>query len=191
MGEIASTFRKADQENLKNFITAHQDKIRRPYGSEAVLKKRRTSLCATTNDMEYLRDLTGNRRFLTLPCSNIEWKKQNELDLDMLWGFIYDKYLQGVNYAFDQKEINEIINFNKEFLNKPESLMVLEEKFILNPEIDEGDNWMTAKEIFDNLDYQTIIPTHFKLGKELKRFSVNSKRNRVKGTLFNVRLKTN
>ena len=187
MGEISSTFRKADQENLKNFITAHQDKFRRPYDKEAIEKKRRTSLCGTTNDIEYLRDLTGSRRFLTLNCSNINWQK--EIDIDMLWGFIYDKYLKGVSYAFTHEEEREINEYNQQYLNKPESLLLLEEYFELNPEIDEGDNWMSSKEAYNKLGLQTIIPSYFKLGKELKRFGIASKRTK-KGTLFNIRLKS-
>lgn len=189
MGEIASTFRKADQENLKNFITAHQDKVRRPYGSEYILKKRRTSLCATTNDLEYLRDLTGNRRFLTLPCIDINWQHLDKIDLDMLWGCIYNMYKNHIKYTFENKEEKRIMNYNKEYLNKPEGLMLIEEKFDINPEIDEGDSWLSAKEIFDKLGFQQIIPSHFKLGKELKRFGVASKRHKQKGNLFNVRLK--
>lgn len=187
MGEIASTFRKADQENLKNFITSHQDKFRRPYDKEAISKKRRTTLCGTTNDIEYLRDLTGSRRFLTLNCIDINWQK--EIDIDMLWGYFYNLYKKGVNYAFKHEEEKEIMLYNQQYLNKPESLMLLEEYFELNPEIDEGDNWMTAKEIFSKLGFQTIIPSQFKLGKDLKKFGIQSRRHYKKGNLFNIRVK--
>lgn len=189
MGEISSTFRKADQENLKNFITAQEDRFRRPYDKLAINKKRRTTLCGTTNDIEYLRDLTGSRRFLTLNCIDIDWKR--EIDIDMLWGFIYDKYLKKVTYAFTHDEEKEIMKYNQQYLNKPESLMLLEEYFILNPEIDEGDNWMSSKEIFDKIGFNTVMTNHFKLGKELKRFGVQSKRHRTKRTVYNVRLKRN
>src|SRR3989304_6724627 len=98
IGEISATFRKSDQEALKNFITSIRDKFRIPYAKSAITQKRRTSLCGTTNDYDYVRDLTSGRRYLTLNCQSFD--KETKIDIDMLWGYIYSLFLAGMSYKF-------------------------------------------------------------------------------------------
>lgn len=190
LGEISSTFRKADMENLKNFITNHVDKVRIPYDKEATLIKRRTSFCGTTNDIEYLKDLTGNRRFLTIQCQDIALENQSKIDLNMLWGYFYDMYLKNEEkYYFSDKEVEQITVYNDQFINKPELLIQLEEKFIINPEIDEGDDWHNSNEIIQIFNGKLEITSTAKLTKEIKRLNVRHKRDKNKGNVFNLRLK--
>lgn len=62
MSELA-TLQRAQLEVAKAFITRQTDKIRPPYGARRVDFPRSTVFIGTTNDREYLSDLTGNRRF--------------------------------------------------------------------------------------------------------------------------------
>lgn len=181
IGEISSTFRKSDQEALKNFITAFKDKFRLPYAKTAIEQKRRTTLCGTTNDNEYLKDLTGTRRFLTLNCTEINFN--HDVDIDMLWGYMYSLYIKNKPYWFDIKEIDEIINNNNEYLSKPESILIIEDMFELFPSADTDANedageWLKASEIYEIL--KVNIPNSragsqlnkFTIGKELKKMNV-------------------
>ena len=67
MGEISSTFRKSDQETLKNYITTQIDQYRVPYSAKVQSFPRRFALCASTNDEHFLSDATGNRRYFVIP----------------------------------------------------------------------------------------------------------------------------
>ena len=67
LGEISSTFRKSDQETLKNFITTQIDQYRIPYSAKVQSFPRRYALCASTNDEHFLSDATGNRRYFVIP----------------------------------------------------------------------------------------------------------------------------
>ena len=188
MGEISSTFRKSDQESLKNFITSNVDKFRVPYDKEASTRKRRVSLCGTTNDVEYLKDLTGSRRFLTLNCLDIN--KNFEIDINMLWGYIYSIYIKNpMAYKFTDEEVKEIVEFNEQYLNKPEGLLMIEEYYIINPETDEGCDWHTAKQIYNSLNNPTILQSYHKLGREMTKFGIRKKRLANLGYVFNLRLK--
>jgi putative DNA primase/helicase len=168
MGEIATTFKKSDQEAMKNFITASRDKFRLPYGSAAITVKRRCCLAATTNDNEYLRDLTGTRRYLTINCDNFD--RETKIDIDMLWGYLYDLYLKKVSYKFDIDEIKKINEINSQYINKPEKLLIIEDIWNLNPNEKDG-QWKTAGEIFAELPPQFVL-NKYSLGKELKKTSV-------------------
>lgn len=65
LGEIGSTMKK-DIDSLKAFLTNSTDEYRLPYGKAALRYARLTSFCGTTNDMQFLIDETGNRRFATI-----------------------------------------------------------------------------------------------------------------------------
>ena len=168
MGEIATTFKKSDQEAMKNFITASRDKFRLPYAAAAITVKRRCCLAATTNDNEYLRDLTGTRRYLTINC--IDFDKEAKIDIDMLWGYMYSLYLKGISYKFEMDEIKTINEINSQYINKPEKILIIEDIWDLNPSEENG-QWKTAGEILAELPPQNLL-NKISLGKELKKTRV-------------------
>lgn len=62
LGELSS-MRKADIDQLKQFISQPTDRIRVPYGKLTESFPRQCIFIGTTNSSEYLKDTTGNRRF--------------------------------------------------------------------------------------------------------------------------------
>ena len=170
-GEIASTFTKTDQETLKNFITSDKDKFRIPYAKTAITQKRHVCLCATTNDFEYLRDLTGTRRYLTIECLAFDWEAK--INHDMLWGYMYSLYLSGMSYKFKPDEIEKINQMNSRYLCKPERILILEDSFDLHPDINDPDaKWYTNDEVIKLLGSQQLM-NKFTVGKELKKCNVD------------------
>lgn len=71
LGELASV-RKADVNRLKNFISSDTDKFRPPWGRVVEKFPRPSIFVATTNDEQYLRDKTGNRRYLPVNIGQID-----------------------------------------------------------------------------------------------------------------------
>lgn len=69
LGELAS-LGKTKITKAKNFISGRYDDIRLPYERNTVKWARHCVFIGTTNDGEYLKDLTGERRFYPLPCKN-------------------------------------------------------------------------------------------------------------------------
>ncbi|MGK5087852.1 VapE domain-containing protein [Bdellovibrionota bacterium FG-2] len=62
LGELSS-MTKAEVEHFKEFVSRRVDRIRLPYGRLAEDFPRQCILVGSTNKSEYLKDLTGNRRF--------------------------------------------------------------------------------------------------------------------------------
>jgi len=62
VGELGA-LNKAEVETFKSFISQQVDRIRAPYGKRIEEHPRQCVVLGTTNSEEYLRDLTGNRRF--------------------------------------------------------------------------------------------------------------------------------
>jgi predicted P-loop ATPase len=58
-----SAFTKSDVNALKATTAAREDKVRLSYGRRAIVFKRQCLFMGSTNDREYLNDITGGRRF--------------------------------------------------------------------------------------------------------------------------------
>lgn len=71
LGELAGLSR-AEVNAIKHFISKRQDNYRPSYGRRAVKVPRQTVLVGTVNQTEYLRDPTGNTRFLPVRCGRID-----------------------------------------------------------------------------------------------------------------------
>lgn len=71
LGEL-SALSKTDIELTKGFISATKDRYRSSYGRLTQNHPRKCVFIGTSNDMNYLKDLTGNRRFYPIECGNGE-----------------------------------------------------------------------------------------------------------------------
>lgn len=92
LGEIGSTMKK-EIDVLKAFISNTNDENRPPYGKTTIKHPRITSFCGTTNDMQFLIDETGNRRYATIKLPDdkyidVKSKEFKEFDVLQLWAQI-------------------------------------------------------------------------------------------------------
>lgn len=71
LSEITSVHR-ADVNQLKEFISRQEDRIRAPYGRFVERFPRQCIFIGTTNLDEYLKDMTGNRRFWPVKVGDCE-----------------------------------------------------------------------------------------------------------------------
>ncbi len=102
------TLSRSEVKKMKAIITTQNDKFRPAYGRSFIDFPRRCVFAMTTNDEEYLKDETGNRRWLPvkllLPEADIEWLKQNR---DQLFAEAYYRVvnLKETVYEFPQEEV--------------------------------------------------------------------------------------
>lgn len=62
IGELAG-MRKAEVEGIKQFVTRTEDEFRKPYARNSLAYPRQFVLFGTTNEKDFLRDATGDRRW--------------------------------------------------------------------------------------------------------------------------------
>jgi predicted P-loop ATPase len=79
-----SGMRRADIEHLKAFLSRQVDRGRMAYGRLTANVPRQFIIVGTTNSAEYLRDLTGNRRFWPIHIERVSLARLKE-DRDQLW----------------------------------------------------------------------------------------------------------
>lgn len=104
--EIAelSALSKADVNAIKAFISSKVDRYRVAYGTTVESFPRQCVLVGTTNDDQYLRDRTGNRRWWPVPVRkqiNTEWVAKYRTQL---FAEAFALYLQGTVYAPTQEQ---------------------------------------------------------------------------------------
>jgi predicted P-loop ATPase len=103
VAELA-TVRKSQIEATKRFLAARVDTYRCVYGLRTADHPRQCVFLGTTNDKEYLRDPTGNRRYWPVKCGQINLTAL-ERDRDQLWAEAVVEYHAGAQwYLMDQEE---------------------------------------------------------------------------------------
>ncbi|CEP48210.1 virulence-associated E family protein [Paraclostridium sordellii] len=89
MAELSAT-KKADAEAIKHFISKTEDSYRQAYGKRVDTFKRQCVFFATTNENEFLKDRTGNRRYWPLmvgvnkPLKSL-FKDLNKSEINQIW----------------------------------------------------------------------------------------------------------
>lgn len=89
MAELSAT-KKADAEAIKHFISKTEDSYRQAYGKRVDTFKRQCVFFGTTNENEFLKDRTGNRRYWPLmvgvnkPLKNL-FKDLNKNEINQIW----------------------------------------------------------------------------------------------------------
>lgn len=68
------TTNKADASKLKSVATLRRDTYRAPYDKTVKTYPRRFVFSMSTNQVEHLKDETGNRRFWTVECKQVNFK---------------------------------------------------------------------------------------------------------------------
>ncbi len=91
--ELAA-MRRTDLESTKAFLSRTTDRFRPPYGRRTVDVARQCVFVATTNESQYLRDPTGNRRFWPVSCGAIDLPALAR-DRDQLWAEAVARYTAG------------------------------------------------------------------------------------------------
>ena len=113
-GELDSMYKsKRQTEELKAFITANEDHLRRPYDRATGQWARSTVFCGTVNPDQFLQDNTGDRRSWTLSVTRPDYKKMP--DMQQMWAEVAAWYANGERYDLAREESEMLNASNEEF----------------------------------------------------------------------------
>ncbi len=98
VGELTA-FTKQETQTIKQFLSKTDDIYRAAYGRRTEKYPRRCVFCGTSNDSEFLKDSTGNRRFWPVdvgehPAVKSVWKDLPG-EVDQIWAEAYMLYALG------------------------------------------------------------------------------------------------
>lgn len=104
---------RAETNRFKAFLTRTTDMVRISYGRLTQEFPRQCFFVGTTNSRDYLRDATGGRRFLPVPCWNLTKKKPINTEglqevIAQLWAEAYDLFSKGATWWSSDKEVSAL-----------------------------------------------------------------------------------
>lgn len=135
LGEMSAT-KKADIDAMKQFISKTSDTFRAAYARNTETHFRQCVFWGTTNEQEFLRDKTGNRRFWPVPCAK-EGGKLKPWDLsdetrDQIWAEAVQIFKNGEVLALTAKE-NALATAQQSMHTETDDILGLIEEFLKVP----------------------------------------------------------
>lgn len=182
--EMTAT-RNSTFEVLKKFISALMLEYRPPYGKHAVRRYKNFVVARTTNETTYLKDKTGERRFMPMMVSKVRATKSVITDLpqatiDQLWGEFVSYYRAGFDFGLTQEQERMLVNHREQFM-----YIDAEEDAIEQALAQVKGNFVTSAEIAFKMGVPDIVKNR-KLANKIKYVMDNKKewyatQHRVKG----------
>ena len=151
LAELAPTY-KNDNEIVKAFISRTSDRFRSPYGRRTEEYPRQCVFAGSTNNLMFLKDRTGNRRFWPI-TGDKDCKTKNawditQEDIDQLWAEAYYYWANGESLVLEGDLEEEALRIQLSHTEGGELVGLIEEYLeMLLPE-----DWESL-DIFDRRDY--------------------------------------
>lgn len=151
LAELAPTY-KNDNEIVKAFISRTSDRFRSPYGRRTEEYPRQCVFAGSTNNLMFLKDRTGNRRFWPI-TGDKDRKAKNSWDLskdeiDQLWAEAFVYWSEGEPLVLEGALEEEALRIQLSHTEGGELVGLIEEYLdMLLPE-----DWETM-DIYDRRDY--------------------------------------
>jgi predicted P-loop ATPase len=98
-----SAMTRSEIERIKAFVSRRTDRYRPAYGRRVIEAPRQSVFVGTTNASEYLKDETGNRRFLPILCRKID-DTAIARDRDQLWAEAVHLYKHDTEWWIDARD---------------------------------------------------------------------------------------
>lgn len=113
LGELDSTFRRADISALKAFLTQQDDVLRVAYARRESKFARRTVFFGSVNPKVFLHDPTGNRRYWTIEAERLD--HSHGLDMQQVWAQVHGLWESGFGHYLTIDELNALNDHNDSF----------------------------------------------------------------------------
>lgn len=151
LAELAPTY-KNDNEIVKAFISRTSDRFRSPYGRRTEEYPRQCVFAGSTNNLMFLKDRTGNRRFWPI-TGDKDRKAKNSWDLskdeiDQLWAEAFVYWSEGEPLVLEGALEEEALRIQLSHTEGGELVGLIEEYL----EMELPEDW-ESKDIYDRREY--------------------------------------
>lgn len=104
LAELETVTGKQEVGAVKAFLSRQNDRMRPPYGRRMIDAQRQCIFAGSVNEVEYLRDATGGRRFWPVKCGAID-VEQLRAAREQLWAEAVTRYRNGEKWWLDDPEL--------------------------------------------------------------------------------------
>lgn len=151
LGELAPTF-KNENEIVKAFISRASDRFRSPYGRRTEEYPRQCVFAGSTNNLMFLKDRTGNRRFWPI-AGDKDRKTANSWDImdeeiDQIWAEAFYYWSEGESLVLEGSIAEEAMRVQMSHTEGGELMGLIEEYLSMRLPADWEDY-----ELYDRREY--------------------------------------
>ena len=108
-------FNNVDMNKIKSIMTMRFTDERMPFDRYPEHRKHIASFCGTGNNVIFLKDSTGTRRFLPFEVERIDDPRTHPINYEGIYSQTYALYQQGFMYYFTEEEEKVLQQHNKRF----------------------------------------------------------------------------
>ena len=166
--EELDVMRPQQVNTMKSVVTMPAIDERKPYGHYAEHMPHVASFCGTGNNVQFLNDPTGNRRWLPFEVESIESPYEHPFNYEGIYGQAYALYRQGFRHYFTKAEEAVLKEHNRTFeipSQEQESIC----RFFRPPKDDERGEFYTATDILGHIGGNPALKmTIEKIGSAMK-----------------------
>jgi predicted P-loop ATPase len=113
--EELDTMRPSELNQLKAAVTMPSVDERAAYAHYHEHRQHIASFCGTGNNVQFLSDPTGNRRWLPFEVESIDSPRDRPLNYEGIYAEAYALYREGFQYWFSREEIVALAGHNRQF----------------------------------------------------------------------------
>lgn len=155
-------------QSLKKFVTLTELEFRKPYERHSVRYKKHFTLARTTNEIDYLKDKTGSRRFLPIRISKANQSKNPVSDLTddlikQIWGEMVHYYKKD-DVPYPNEEEQKLLADAREQFEYVDEVESEIERFVENTDLD----WVATSDIAEKALLITDIIHDRKTAQKIK-----------------------
>ena len=165
--EELDTMKPSEMNRLKWAVTTTVTDERKAYAHSSERRKHIATYCGTGNNIRFIDDDTGTRRWLPFEVESIESPHEHPFDHEAVFAQAYGLYQKGFRYWFNDPEMQLMARHNERFeVAKPERELI--SKYYRPPKKGECGDFVSSAEILQTIG-GNLIPrlTMNKLGRAM------------------------
>ena len=154
--EELDVMRPSDVNTMKSVVTMPSVDERKPYGHYTEHMPHVASFCGTGNNVQFLTDQSGNRRWLPFIVESITSPKEVPFEYEGIYAQAYALYRQGFRHYFSKAEEEVLKEHNRTFETpNPEQEAIC--KYFRKPGDNERGEFYTATDILCHIGYHPAL----------------------------------
>jgi predicted P-loop ATPase len=157
----------AELNQLKAAVTMPSIDERAAYAHFHEHRQHIASFCGTGNNVQFLSDETGNRRWLPFEIERITSPREVPFDYQGIYSQAYALYQEGFQYWFSREEIQRLSQHNATF-ETPHTAHELISRYLRKPKPGEPSDFLSATDILQLVGSNPVLKlTTNKIGRAM------------------------
>ena len=153
--EELDTMRPSELNQLKAAVTMPFIDERAAYAHFHEHRNHIASFCGTGNNMQFLSDPTGNRRWLPFEVVSIDSPREHPFEYEGIYAQAYALYKQGFQFWFSKAEIERLAEHNRQF-ETPRLESELVDVYFRRPQGQESGEYMPVSRALQIIGGNTV-----------------------------------